>query len=1190
MAATPPLFTAPGPWLHLSTRSNSFDGNSAAASIANHFQVPIQDLQNFMSAVAGCNTWLARETGDWNTRNGVYQWAWKEDVNAVLGNSTRGAIARCFLPLIVADMLLHVSDPKPAPVVARASTRYSVAFSAHFLAQSDWTVRLQEAHTTYRANVGRLQETAAARGGSDKVDLLAFWASLKITNPLLPAVRNLTHVSIVLSLYLMGDVDLSAAGRASHLLATAKRMKVQMSPGEASTAVARTDIAKMMGPILVALAHSPLALLGQSCYASTAYSSRVALLETWRGLGNIHRVDLTDPLANIEAVLWRLLFKLALHQITELQVLELFYNDQLVRATIKTLAEGGSVTSRGLGYTGDILHQALEVIDVDADNDIVQITDKIEQEPAKKKRRMESPVPGAGPSRSLRERPAGSQQKSGKTEATRNPSGGSSGRSGGARRPTFGRSKATPSKGSTSSAAQSTKIPEPLSEEDGGDEEMERLASAISYMNLPTLAVRDGWKLPLAREVETLEEICVEENDRVMDPTLLYDLASEEHSVEIEYWPFEPAPDDASMPLVARRHKYTYRPFHDTKRDAEYLRNVVQSQRMKHCKDSNKEVPLHVHPDAQKFRVSGDTTSEMGEPLLPDIVPSATQSIVYVVHEDTWKSLTAVQHQEVLRTRAVLVVHRHPYLHDDKVLKFDEEGLEAFTHLDRLAFMQDLGARKQGEDLVLQVGRPRYLLICSKQRMENEKVSTAANSSENMEAHVLEADSGTPPQTQRLNLLGNTLQSTSVSMPSGWTDLASHEYACTWLEHLIQVPAFVFPWSEVTWKIGANEGAVSWLHTDVLFTSSNPVVGEKLWHLATRRTDLSEDDFRGIMRSRGAFEGFNGWTGMTEVWDFEQIHISPYTTLFMPATFPHLVISITDCIATGRHAIPISNVSHCVFVTLHNTLLAKSTTNADHEPARRFLVRMFIFIVLALCDPQNGAKGRVQGHPRLTDKTKAHLPDLATSNGVVDLLALRSFVVLVIALRGSSYPYAIEKEGHAVPLLPLETEEARELSLAWKLAYDLIDHVDASFSFERSGVPADSYSDLRIPTSFSEAALLSLVNMAVSMDKYVSGVAGGGKKSKKGKKSKPSLPDGFNGETFREQVKRMLVLFELHKGLSEQERRTQIFANPSADYKGLPTSPSAEFSRYVKDGTKHFRMLQPWDAVTVPFRLVPNQG
>ena len=84
------------------------------------------------------------------------------------------------------------------------------------------------------------------------------------------------------------------------------------------------------------------------------------------------------------------------------------------------------------------------------------------------------------------------------------------------------------------------------------------------------------------------------------------------------------------------------------------------------------------------------------------------------------------------------------------------------------------------------------------------------------------------------------------------------------------------------------------------------------------------------------------------------------------------------------------------------------------------------------------------------------------------------------------------------------------------------------------------------------------------------------------------LPPGFNGRTFTVQAKRMLVLFELHKGLSASERNTQLFANPDTDYKGSDISPSAEFSRYIDDRTRSFLMLQPWEASTLPFSLTPN--
>jgi hypothetical protein len=97
-----------------------------------------------------------------------------------------------------------------------------------------------------------------------------------------------------------------------------------------------------------------------------------------------------------------------------------------------------------------------------------------------------------------------------------------------------------------------------------------------------------------------------------------------------------------------------------------------------------------VHPDAQKLHTSGLTVSEDGVPLLPDIIPSDLQSIVYVAHEDRWNSLIAKQRQEVLRNRAALIIHRNPYLHDGRKIYFDEEGFEAFTHLDRYAFIQGM--------------------------------------------------------------------------------------------------------------------------------------------------------------------------------------------------------------------------------------------------------------------------------------------------------------------------------------------------------------------------------------------------------------------------------------------------------------------------------------------------------------------
>ena len=92
-------------------------------------------------------------------------------------------------------------------------------------------------------------------------------------------------------------MNLSANGRAQHLLEygrldfgtsvrvakfnsrTARSINVPFTLPEAQAATKKADVKLMMAPVLVTLAHSPLALLGNSYYGSSAYTSRVPLLE-----------------------------------------------------------------------------------------------------------------------------------------------------------------------------------------------------------------------------------------------------------------------------------------------------------------------------------------------------------------------------------------------------------------------------------------------------------------------------------------------------------------------------------------------------------------------------------------------------------------------------------------------------------------------------------------------------------------------------------------------------------------------------------------------------------------------------------------------------------------------------------------------------------------------------------------------
>ncbi|KAJ7791730.1 hypothetical protein B0H14DRAFT_3500185 [Mycena olivaceomarginata] len=970
------------------------------------------------------------------------------------------------LPLIFTDILLHVSKPDPAPVVERAPARSLHETSQLFLAKSNWVELLRECHRCYSRNIGNLSTAPDLRGADKKTALLKFWNDMRIENPLKNAIRNLALVALVLSLYMLasavaGDVNFSREGRAAYLIQMATAQHIRLTEAEVLSAVDSNGRRDDDG----------------------AFPRR----------DFIHSVGSLGPRV-LERFLWHLIFRLARKEIVETDLLRMFYEHETVKRMVSLEEAPVPPPGYGLSFVGDQLVNAVEDVYEEVLEEVpeVHITLPLEDTWAKPRhlgapvdQRLPAPAAqtaagdaaGGRSSKPVELRPRSSK---GKTPAV-------------SLRITVPPSRKTDSsrvsnKPRPSKRARSLSPLSPLSPSEQGDSGEDDGENKSSLQKLRWFDISDRWTLPAKRLAAELAEKARNPKLR-LDACRLYKLASEEHTLRIEYWKYAPAPDDPSAPLVATKHEYLYWPLDSTKEEVPYLDKIVASQPLKRSEVHNEDVPLH--------------------PLLPDLIPSDTVSIAYVVHEDNWARMTAEQRQEVLRIKAVLIIHRSPYRHDGRFIRFDEEGFEELTHLDRPAFVQSehldfvyIFIRTLTFYQILGLlGAPRDLLACRDMVEENVKNADS---------------SGSRDKTQRLNMLSNTLPSKTLEMPAGWSDVATHEVACTWTEHLLDVPEFVFPWTEVNWAIFATSDAFTWIHGDVMFTVVTLPTGEKLWFLGRRRTDLLPDDLRGDMRSRFAFKTFNGWTDMTQVWVFERLHLSPYTTLYMPAGIPHCVASMTNCIGLGRHGVPASNLSHCVFVTLHNTVLSESTTNADHEPARRFLIRIFIFVVLAFVDIRNGGTAAGGLGQRPTARMSAHLPDVTTCHGVLDLLALRSFVVLFLALNGSKYAYLVN--GTEKNVLPMGVETAREMSLVWKLAHNIVEHITQMFVFET--VSSSAPVGARDPSSFSDAADLALVTMAASMYRYLKEVTS---------EEKKSLPTGFTAAAFKTQVVRILVMFDMHK-------------------------------------------------------------
>ncbi|KAJ7853579.1 hypothetical protein B0H14DRAFT_2580424 [Mycena olivaceomarginata] len=261
--------------------------------------------------------------------------------------------------------------------------------------------------------------------------------------------------------------------------------------------------------------------------------------------------------------------------------------------------------------------------------------------------------------------------------------------------------------------------------------------------------------------------------------------------------------------------------------------------------DSNPKgmVPLHVHPDAQKY------------PFGPDAVPGPGVSGIYVVHEANWKKMTAGEIQEACRGRSALVVSPEPYNEDGKQFALTASpSLPSRGPTDGLRTWEACGSH-----------------------------TTAVSSAKHRK------EVGDMAEGQAFNIL---------SKPHTW----SHGEATPQVEAQIWPatrPFYIIftktPSSQLTSFRGRSSTgsswptaiAMTWCHNDVLFTVVTMPYGKKLWFIARRKSNLAPGDFRGNMRSRQAFKGFNGNTDMTQVFDWEMLTLTPYTTLYMAAATVH---------------------------------------------------------------------------------------------------------------------------------------------------------------------------------------------------------------------------------------------------------------------------------------------------------------
>ncbi|KAF9521643.1 hypothetical protein CPB83DRAFT_778366 [Crepidotus variabilis] len=230
----------------------------------------------------------------------------------------------------------------------------------------------------------------------------------------------------------------------------------------------------------------------------------------------------------------------------------------------------------------------------------------------------------------------------------------------------------------------------------------------------------------------------------------------------------------------------------------------------------------------------------------------------------------------------------------------------------------------------------------------------------------------------------------------------------------------VYPASDMHWGLAGTADTVTFMHVDSdgLSTGIQVMCGSKIWGFYRERPG-------NVMTSTTPLihEGFNLDEVVEESdFDLEAIVLKPGTLLLMRPNTPHFVFGPHDTICHGFHFYCASTMQATLCGLIHTFVLSTFITNISHPPTRHILRRLLVFFFDGLFkDPYDDEDMEIQ-----------HLPNIATLDGVLDLLSLCNLVILgnVLDYRTYSAPNQAEKK-EITPLQALNMEGFDQNDIPW---------------------------------------------------------------------------------------------------------------------------------------------------------------
>ncbi|KAJ7445565.1 hypothetical protein B0H11DRAFT_2249455 [Mycena galericulata] len=220
------------------------------------------------------------------------------------------------IPIIVMDTLLWLGDEtRPARTIVRAEKRPGpVDLKERLQNVGGWKALLTTASAQWAKMVG-----AGESGGQKERYLALLW--------------NVGEsAGLALGLILEGCLDF-ATENIVDLSYRRGAIRVGATMEEVRESLGTTPhINRLTSALYVALAVSPLLLVrDDSALVAGTYTKGLGVYEHWRQGGNEYRLNTDHPLTKVETILWRLLVRMALGEITATQLLERFWDDEVVK-------------------------------------------------------------------------------------------------------------------------------------------------------------------------------------------------------------------------------------------------------------------------------------------------------------------------------------------------------------------------------------------------------------------------------------------------------------------------------------------------------------------------------------------------------------------------------------------------------------------------------------------------------------------------------------------------------------------------------------------------------------------------------------------------------------------------------------------------------------------------------------------